>query len=425
MGEKEQYRKLINMDLIIGAGISGLSYAAATSNDFIIVEKENEIGGYCKTVYSGDYVWDYSGHFFHFQREEIKDYVMSKLDESEVLKVFKFTQIYYKGRLVDFPFQMNIHQLDKEEFIDCLYDLFTAEDNPEIRSFKSMLYAKFGRSIAEKFLIPYNEKLYATDLDKLDADAMGRFFPYANKEQIIRNFRNKQSQSYNAFFLYPKRGAKKIIDSVASHIDSSKISFNEWLIAVDRAENIAITNKRRIRFDNLISTLPFPKLMDMCGVEYDKSFYSWNKVLVFNLGFDKKGSETKNNWIYFPDESLVFYRVGFYDNIIGQDKMSLYVEIGFSHEEVDVDVKQLLERTMDDLKTVGIVTDHKLVASHYVMMDPAYVHITQQSEKDKVLKKQLLSGSSIYSIGRYGSWTYCSLEDNIYEAFSLARSISG
>lgn len=412
------------MDLIIGAGISGLSYAAATSNDYIIVEREKEIGGYCKTVYSGDYVWDYSGHFFHFQREEIKDYVMSRLGDSEVLKVHKCTQIYYKGQHVDFPFQMNIHQLEKEEFIDCLYDLFTAEEDSGIHSFKSMLYAKFGKSIAEKFLVPYNEKLYAVDLDKLDVNAMGRFFPYVDKEQVVRNFKNANKQFYNSFFLYPKKGVIKVVQSVASHVDETKICLNERLVSVDRAQKTAYTNKRRIHFDNLVSTIPFPKLMDLCGVEYDKSIYTWNKVLVFNLGFDKKGPETKNNWIYFPDRNLVFYRVGFYDNIIGQDKMSLYVEIGFSHTEDNVDVKLLLDRTMNDLRKVGIVTDHQLVASHYVMMDPAYVHITQQSENDKVLKKQLLSESSIYSIGRYGSWTYCSLEDNISEAFSLARSIS-
>ena len=52
-----------------------------------------------------------------------------------------------------------------------------------------MLYTKFAKSIAEKFLIPYNEKLYACDLDDLDEDAMGRFFPYANKEEIIKNFK--------------------------------------------------------------------------------------------------------------------------------------------------------------------------------------------------------------------------------------------
>lgn len=411
------------MDLIVGAGISGLSYAAATQNDYLIVEKESEIGGYCRTVYSGDYVWDYSGHFFHFQREEIKNYVMSRLSDEDVLKVYKFTQIYYKDRHVDFPFQMNIHQLEKEEFIDCLYDLFTIENDTKIDSFKSMLYAKFGKSIAEKFLIPYNEKLYATDLDKLDVDAMGRFFPYANKDQIVKNFRNSSNQSYNAFFLYPKKGVVRVVESIASHVDKSRISLGEYLVSVDRVNKIATTNKRTIQFDNLISTIPFPKLLDMCSVSYDKSIYSWNKVLVFNLGFDKKGPEVKNNWIYFPDRELVFYRVGFYDNIIGQDKMSLYVEIGFDHNEEDIRVEELKKRVLNDLKKVGIVTDQELKASHYVIMDPAYVHITSQSEEDKLQKKEVLAKDCIYSIGRYGSWTYCSLEDNIHEAFCLAKDV--
>ena len=30
------------MDLIVGAGITGLSYAAATSNDYLVIEKEPE-----------------------------------------------------------------------------------------------------------------------------------------------------------------------------------------------------------------------------------------------------------------------------------------------------------------------------------------------------------------------------------------------
>ena len=39
------------MDLIIGAGISGLSYAAATGGNYEIIEAEDQIGGYCKTIY--------------------------------------------------------------------------------------------------------------------------------------------------------------------------------------------------------------------------------------------------------------------------------------------------------------------------------------------------------------------------------------
>ena len=53
------------MDLIIGAGITGLSYALLKGDsDYLILETENEIGGYCRTTRRNGFVWDYSGHFF-------------------------------------------------------------------------------------------------------------------------------------------------------------------------------------------------------------------------------------------------------------------------------------------------------------------------------------------------------------------------
>ena len=110
------------MDLIIGAGISGISYANFIKNDYLLIEKENEPGGYCRTIKRNGYVWDYSGHFFHFQHPNIEEFVCQNLSPSSLLKVEKHTQIYYKGDYIDFPFQKNIHQLDKEELIDCLYD---------------------------------------------------------------------------------------------------------------------------------------------------------------------------------------------------------------------------------------------------------------------------------------------------------------
>lgn len=411
------------MDLIIGAGISGLSYAAATGNDYQIIEAEDQIGGYCKTIYKDGFIWDYSGHFFHFQHPELRDYVMQHISPDEMLTVQKHTQILYKDRHVDFPFQMNIHQLEQEEFIDCLYDLFSIPEGATSDTFKQMLYAKFGRSIAEKFLIPYNSKLYATDLDRLDVDAMGRFFPYAAKEQIVRNFRHPEGKSYNATFLYPKEGCIRIVNSVASHVDMSRVSLGERLLSIDPATHTAVTDKRTLRYDRLISSMPLPKLLNLCGIDYNKDIYTWNKVLVFNLGFDTKGPEKRNCWMYIPESKYLFYRVGFYDNIIGQDRMSLYVEIGFAKDQVVGDIDSLLKRTIEDLRAAAIVTDQHLVAEHHVLMDPAYVHITKHSEEDKVEKMALLAQKDIYSIGRYGEWKYCSLEDNMHDAFTLAERL--
>ena len=409
------------MDIIIGGGISGLSYAYFTKNDFMILEKEPETGGYCRTINKDGFVWDYSGHFFHFREESLKKMVTKHIDKESLRIVNKHTQIIYNGQYIDFPFQKNIHQLPKNEFIDCLYDLFVAS-NENVNTFKQMVYANLGKSIANKFLIPYNQKLYACNLDILDKDAMGRFFPKASKEEIIRNFKYPQVDSYNNTFVYPKGGAKEYINSVCKYIDSDKIFTCEEVLEIDIKQKIVRTNKRILKYDNLINTMPFNKLLSLCSIEYPYHIFSWNKVLVFNLGFDKKGEDTINSWVYIPDENIIFYRVGYYDNIIGGDRMSLYVEIGFNKDAENIDIDYYLNRTIQDLNKIGIINNGQRLVSHsVVIMDPAYVHINKESESFVRDYKQKLEKDNIYSIGRYGSWTYCSIEDNIIEGRELAK----
>ena len=411
------------MDVIVGAGVSGLAYAGFSKNECLLLEKDAEIGGYCKTIKWGDFVWDYSGHFFHFRDTFLEDYICRNMVHDDIRYCEKHTQIFYRQKYIDFPFQKNIHQLDQDEFIDCFYDLFTTTGN-DYFTFKQMLYAKFGQSIAEKFLIPYNEKLYACDLNRLDVDAMGRFFPYADKEEIIRNFQKTNNNSYNSHFTYPRGGAIEYVKSLASYIGKSNICLNECVKSIDVTEKTIKTDKRELKYDNLISTMPFPLLMQCCSMEYDTDIYSWNKVLVFNLGFDKKGKDVFNNWIYVPSKDFCFYRVGYYDNIFATKNMSLYVELGFGKNTDVIDVEYYKEKVLDDLKKAGIITDHKLIASHFVIMDPAYVHITKESIRDVEEKKKVLARNNIYSIGRYGSWTYCSIEDNILEAKALMERLS-
>ena len=60
-----------------------------------------------------------------------------------------------------------------------------------------------------------------------------------------------------------------------------------------------------------------------------------------------------------------------------------------------------------------------------MLMDPAYVHINKRGNDALALYKAQLAAKGVYSIGCYGSWTYCSIEDNILEAQALANKISG
>ena len=75
--------------LVVGAGMSGLSFAnwlrmeAAAKQrpvpEILIIEADDQPGGYCKTIKQDGFVWDYSGHFFHFKPPEIEAWLRARM----------------------------------------------------------------------------------------------------------------------------------------------------------------------------------------------------------------------------------------------------------------------------------------------------------------------------------------------------------
>ncbi len=412
-------------NLIVGAGITGLATAAFLADrDYLVVEADEEIGGYCKTVKREGFTWDYSGHFFHFKHPDVEAWLRARMQGQEIRTITKRAFVSYGGQLIDFPFQKNIHQLPRDEFIECLHDLFFARAGsaaPVVEhSFKEMLYARFGRAIAEKFLIPYNEKLYACDVGDLDRDAMGRFFPHAELADIIRNMRVPDNASYNSTFTYPRGGAIEYVKALASEVRPESLALGEALMEIDLNAKVARTTKRQIHYQRLVSSAPLPFLARMAGLDHDLGAFTWNKVLVLNLGFDRKGARDVH-WVYYPDRARSFYRVGYYDNIFDSDRLSLYVEVGFP-SDATVDIDGMRARVLEDLRAEGVITHHRLVAHHGVVMNPAYVHITRDSLAEAARLASILRAHEVHSIGRYGGWTYCSIEDNIVEARALVTA---
>jgi protoporphyrinogen oxidase len=219
--------------------------------------------------------------------------------------------------------------------------------------------------------------------------------------------------------MYPEGGAFEYVKALASEVRSSQIACSESLLALDLEAKVATTTRRKLRYERLVSSIPFPRLAAAAGKLGEPAVWSWNKVLVFNLGFDRKGPEAVH-WIYYPERDVAFYRVGFYDNIFDTPRMSLYVEIGFAADAA-VDVEAMRARALRDLARVGVVDGHALVSHHAVVLDPAYVHITERSMREHARLKQELAAHGVHTIGRYGGWTYCSIEDNVLEARALVE----
>lgn len=415
-------------NLIIGGGISGLTLAYfLKDSSYLVLEKETDVGGYCKTIKNPNYIWDYAGHFYHFKTEEFKKFFLSLVEPDEIITQTKNTKIFYKNKLIDFPFQMNIHQLQKKEFIECLYDLYYKKEKTTYDNFLDMLYGKYGKSIVHKFLKPYNEKLYATNLKKLDENAMGRFFPHANLDAIIRNMKESQVSTYNDNFLYLKKGTQYFIDKIYNLLNKEYIKLNTTAVKVDRHNKYVTTNTGdKIHYKNLINTIPLNRffgLMDSYQGLIEEM--SYNKVLVLNIGFDTPSKRfNKEHWVYFPDKNINFYRIGFYNNILKSEKLSVYVEIGYPKKDTKIDIQRELVSSIDNMNKVGIVDDtNKLVDYSAVLMDPAYVHISETTEKKIRSEITKLNRDHIFTLGRYGKWTYSSMEDCMVWAKELVSQI--
>jgi protoporphyrinogen oxidase len=453
--------------LVVGAGVSGLGFVgfwkdacAAAGRDpgrILVVEREREPGGWCRSIQQDGFVWDYAGHFFHFRHADLRQRLRDRLPPDALVDVVKRARVVdVEGCETSFPYQRALGELPPAAFRRCLADLWAAEraapraPGPPPSSFRARIAARLGAGICERFLFPYNEKLYATDLDALDADCMGRFFPttsFADVMDAVAGLHDAVDGdgAYNATFTYPRDGAIAYVRALQQDVAPGELALQESLVSVDPARRMATTTRRRVAFRQLVTSAPLPATLRACGVDHAAPLFSHSRVLVFNLGFDRKGRDDVH-WMYFADRSLPFYRVGFYDNILGGDRMSLYVEIGLparrgAGDGVGDGVDDGLDDCLDDcldpagieawrgrvlagLQRVGLVDGHRLVAWHHVVMDPAYVHLTAAGMAETARTRALLSSSSIHAVGRYGGWTYCSIEDNLVEARALAQRLA-
>ena len=407
--------------VIIGSGVSGLSFAVQKrTEDYLILERDSIPGGLAKSFYDSGFVWDVAGHFFHFHSEETKRYYENLLGGKEQVLATKCAKVFYDGHYMDAPFQYNISQLPKEQFIECLVDLYFANYSNENVQFDEFVKAKYGAGIANKFLIPYNEKLYACKMNELEKDSMGAFLPKLDFSMLMDFYRGMKGRTYNDTFLYPKNGCNEVVSSLVEALDVNRIHYNEAVVKVDIQQKTVYTEAGAYKYDYLINTAPLNNFVEMCDLDA-YGLLNYNQVLVLNIGFDLPSIDKKVSWAYFPGDEC-FYRVGFYNNITGTERLSVYVEIGYkSNESIDID--SALNRTLNDLKRVNVIDTHRIVSYNSVIITPGYVYMTNKGKVYVSNIIQQLENNDIHMIGRYARWEYSAMDNSIEQAINLARVI--
>jgi protoporphyrinogen oxidase len=425
------------MIAIVGAGLTGLSAAFHLKNrSYRIFEQEDTPGGLCRSTEADGFTFDYTGHLLYI-KNSYTHRMLKNILPGKFIKIIRKSAVYYKGKYLPYPFQANTYGLPKEVVFECVMGFIDTYMNRSARqgssNFRDWVIKTFGKGISEHFFIPYNEKLWQMDLRRLTSEWASWSVPRPTLQEVIQGALGIQNigMGYNPSFFYPRKGGIEILPRALSK-NIKNINFGKKLASVNLSKRCIIFHDgEEVSYDALVSTIALPQLLSR--VEdlpplYKRASSKLCFVSVQNLNIGVNRERVSDyHWVYFPEPDFPFYRVGFYSNLspgmAPKKTSSMYIEIS-STTQNKKDYETIMEVSVDGLKRCGILKKgDRIVASNYAEIEYAYVVF------DKFRKKTLpdiinyLKKHGVLSIGRYGAWTYSSMEDGLLQGREIAEKL--
>ena len=139
--------------LILGAGPAGLTFAnrlksERRENSFLVLEKENEAGGLCRSKIVGGAPFDIGGgHILDVRRPHVTEYLFQFMPKSEWDYYVRDSRIELNGVTISHPIEANIWQLPLEMQADYLESIAKVGCNsyePMPEKFVEWIYWKLG-----------------------------------------------------------------------------------------------------------------------------------------------------------------------------------------------------------------------------------------------------------------------------------------
>lgn len=423
--------------IIVGAGLSGLSAAVRLRGravDFLVLEKEREPGGLCRTRERGRFLFDHSGHLLHF-RTSAGFEIVDRLLEGRLTRSDRNASVYLKGYDVPYPFQANLYALPEKVRLECVRGLQNRGRLPRNADFASWVNSRFGAGIARHFMLPYNRKFWRYPLNRMTCAWTSPFVPVPSAGKMLAGARRgiKEPLGYNSSFWYPSAGR---IDALPRRMAGicGNVLYGRRVSCIDRERRMVRTSGgEEFFYSKLISTMPLPELEDRSPVvegDVKRAFRSlrWNSLLILSLGLSEKPRSARH-WIYFPGKEFVFYRVclphNFSFSAAPGGQGSLYAEVSYPPGRRP-DIKLLKPRILKDLRSAGILTAGARICEEDVLdIEYAYpVYNLEYAASRKRIVSRLLADDVILC-GRYGSWRYFSMEDAVLDGIAGAERAVG
>lgn len=307
--------------LILGAGPAGLSFAHKLKEkgeeSFLILEKENEAGGLCRSVMVDESPFDIGGgHFLDVRRPKVTEFLFRFMKREEWNLFARDSRIAVKGAVVGHPMEANIWQFGPEEQAAYLSSIAQAGCNSGKEmpvKFIDWIVWKLGEKIAEDYMLPYNQKMFGDDLDMLGTYWLEKL-PDVSFDETLRSCLMKSpcgTQPGHAQFYYPKgcgygevwlRMARALAPKVRYEADVKEIDFETHRVCTRSGEGF--------RGDVIITTIPWMEFEEVKGMPEELILARGQlKVSAVETRYRGEKLDTPAQWIYLPDLQVPCHRV--------------------------------------------------------------------------------------------------------------------
>lgn len=418
---------------ILGAGLAGMS--AALELDALgirhrLFERHTYVGGLATTLQEDGYRFDRTGHLLHLRDPQMRDRVLDWVGDDYLL-VERKSRVWSHATYTRYPFQANTHGLPPRVVHECLMGFIDAhfKSSPKPENFEQFCLAHFGEGISRHFMLPYNEKLWGVPADAITSEWCQRFVPLPKLDDVVAGAvgHAPRELGYNTRFVFPRLGVGQLSLAMQRELEGVELGMSP--LAIDPRNRILRFPNETVHYEHLISTVPLSVLVDLLEdappeVVQARRLLRSNHLYYLDVALAEP-AELDYHWVYVPEPRYPFYRVGCYSNFSAAmaptGKANLYVELA---DRSEPDLGKLLPVVFSGLIEMGwfrAVDDVHFARLRRI--DHAYVIFDHEYSGALGHIEPFLARYDIISTGRYGAWTYCSMEDALIAGRDAARRV--
>jgi protoporphyrinogen oxidase len=423
---------------ILGGGVSGLFTAHFLGGDVEVLEADATPGGLARCFGTDGFRSDIGGHILFSKDKEALSHEIAVLGDNVHLAL-RANKILYEGLHVKYPFENGIDVLPKDQIVDILHTFIENPHKDKPTNFREWLFHTFGDGLTNRYLLPYNEKIWKTPLHEMSLEWVDRV-PRPPLVDLLKTAVGIQTEGYThqLHFHYPKVGGFESLPRAVAAKLGPKVFTNFRVASLrpcDGGWAVKSTSGEERRYRQIVATIPIGTLFGALGevpgpVQAAADGLRYNSLRVVLVGV--KGTDLPPyTALYVPEPKSLYHRVC-YNRVFSPDMVpaghsSVSCEITVSPGS-DLDTwsdERLLDRVVDDLIRDAII-DRDAVCYRAAHREKyAYVvYTTGYGDRVRTIREYTQS-RGIHLAGRFAEFQYVNTDACVRRALDLARQLRG